>query len=329
MNRSPAPVFATIVVAALAACGTSVPAKSASEGGDASTSAIAQTKPTVPVDGTNPGSPQADNVAQAKQTVIRLAFGNTVMTAVLDDSETSRAFVNMLPLTLTMSRYADREYYAALGELPESGVAIDDYENGDVTYYTDGNSLAIFFGNADVSSQDGLIRMGRITSDLSLFDSVGESAEVTISLSSIGSDSTAFDFSIFKNVEVTGINASELSAEEKEVLYQQARYCEAMTEADTETMRKITSPDMVFAHMSGRRQTREEYFADIENGSLRYFTIGIDNPVVSINGSYASVSYTSVSNANAYGARGTYRIDGTHWYKKLNESWLACNAPEQ
>ena len=329
MNRLPVPVFAAIVVAALAACGTSVPAKSASEGGDASTSTIAQTKPTVPVDDTKPGSPQADNAAQAEQTVIRLAFGNTVMSAVLDDSETSRAFVNMLPLTLTMSRYADREYYAALGELPESGGAIDDYENGDVTYYTDGNSLAIFFGNADASSQDSLIRMGRITSDLSLFDTVGESAEVTISLSSNGSDSTDFDLSIFKNVEVTGINASELSVEEKEVLYQQARYCEAMTETDTETMRKITSPDMVFTHMSGRRQTREEYFADIENDGLRYFTIGIDNPVVSINGSYASVSYTSVLNANAYGARGTYRIDGTHWYKKLNESWLACNAPEQ
>ena len=33
MNRSPVPVFAAIVVAALAACGNSVPAKSASEGG--------------------------------------------------------------------------------------------------------------------------------------------------------------------------------------------------------------------------------------------------------------------------------------------------------
>ena len=67
--------------------------------------------------------------------------------------------------------------------MPENGAAIDDFENGDVTYYTDGKSLAIFFGNADISSQDGLIRMGRITSDLSLFDTIGESAEVTISLS--------------------------------------------------------------------------------------------------------------------------------------------------
>lgn len=271
----------------------------------------------------------SSNETDTEQTEIELSFGATVMTAVLDDSETSRAFIKMLPLTLTMNRYADREYYAALGELPENGVAIDDFENGDVTYYTDGKSLAIFFGNADTSSQDGLIRMGRITSDLSLFDTVGESVEVTISLSGSEANMTDFDFSVFNNVEITGINTSELSADEQAVLYQQARYCQAMTEADTETMREITSPDMIFTHMSGRQQTREEYFADIADGNLQYFKIGIENPVVSINGNYASVSYTSVLNANAYGARGTYRIDGTHWYEKQNENWIACNTPEQ
>lgn len=137
------------------------------------------------------------------------------------------------------------------------------------------------------------------------------------------------DFSVFNNVEITGIDLSDLSAEEQAVLYQQAKYCQAMTEADTETMTEITSPDMIFTHMNGRQQTREEYFADIANGNLQYFTIGIETPVVHINGSYASVSYTSVLNANAYGARGTYRIDGTHWYEKQGENWIACNAPEQ
>ena len=136
-------------------------------------------------------------------------------------------------------------------------------------------------------------------------------------------------FSVFNNVEVTGIDLSELSADEQAVLYQQARYCQAMTEADTETMTEITSPDMIFTHMSGRQQTREEYFADIADGNLQYFTIGIENPVININGSYASVSYTSVLNANAYGTRGTYRIDGNHWYEKQGENWIACNAPEQ
>ena len=265
----------------------------------------------------------------AGQTEIKLLFGDTVMTALLDDSKTSRAFIKMLPLTLTMNRYADREYYAALGELPESGDAIEDYENGDVTYYTDGKSLAIFFGNADRSSQSGLIRMGRITTDLGLFDTIGERAEVTISLLASEADMADFDFSVFNNVKVTGVNISALSADEQAVLYQQARYCQAMTEADTDTLSEIVASDKVFTHMSGRQQSKEEYLADIADGSLRYFTVGIENPVIEINGNYASVKYTSVLNANAYGATGTYRINGTHWFEKQDGVWIACNAPKR
>ena len=318
-------LFETMIAAgmilSLAACGKAEQGKT-SNLEDTSKSTMESTQ-------TDKSKNSTDSKTQSEQTEIELAFEDTVMTAALDDSETSRAFIRMLPLTITMNRYADREYYAALGELPENGAAIDDFENGDVTYYTDGKSLAIFFGNADTSSQDGLIRMGRITSDLSLFDTVGESVEVMISLSESETDMTDFDFSVFNNVEIIGINVSELSIEEQAVLYQQARYCQAMTEADTETMMEITSPDMIFTHMSGRQQTRDEYFADIEDGDLQYFTIGIENPVVNISDNYASVSYTSVLNANAYGARGTYRIDGIHWYEKQGENWIACNAPEQ
>ena len=133
------------------------------------------------------------------------------------------------------------------------------------------------------------------------------------------------DFTVFSNVKITGVNLSELSDEQISVLYQQARYCQAMTDADIDTMRKIVSEDMIFTHMSGRRQTREEYFADIADGSLNYYTIGIENPVIEVNGDTATVTFTSVLNANAYGARGTYRMKGTHKYEKRDGEWIAVN----
>lgn len=135
--------------------------------------------------------------------------------------------------------------------------------------------------------------------------------------------------SVFEYVQIAGINLSELTLEEQSVLYQQARYCQAMTDADTETMAEITAADMIFTHMSGRQRTRDEYFNDISDGNLRYYTIGIENPVININGDYASVSYTSVLNANAYayGAKGTYHIEGVYWYKKIGNTWIACNEP--
>ena len=69
---------------------------------------------------------------------------------------------------------------------------------------------------------------------------------------------TAYDFSIFPNVTITGIDLSALTQEHLSVLYQAARYCEAMTEADIDTMREIVSEDRTFTHMSGMQQTREE-----------------------------------------------------------------------
>ena len=256
---------------------------------------------------------------------IAMYFGDVKVTAVLDDSETTRAFLDLLPLTLEMRRYADREYYAAIDALPENGKSIPDFENGDVTYYTTGKSLAIFFGNADHSSQGDLIRMGKITSDLSLFETIDDSVMVTIALAEREETMKAYDFSALTNVEITGIDLDSLSGDALAVLYAQARYCQAMTDADIDTMRELVSEDMVFTHMSGMQQTREEYFADVADGSLDYFTIGIENPVIEVNGDTATITYTSVLNANAYGARGTYRMKGTHHYEKRDGYWIAVN----
>ena len=83
----------------------------------------------------------------------------------------------------------------------------------------------------------------------------------------------------YTNIEVTGIDTNSLTDEQMEILLFLAQYCQAMTDADTDTMRELVSEDMTYTHMSGKTQTREEYFADIEKGRLNYFTIGIEAPV--------------------------------------------------
>lgn len=129
----------------------------------------------------------------------------------------------------------------------------------------------------------------------------------------------------YTNIEVTGIDTNSLTDEQMEILLLQAQYCQAMTDADTDTMRELVSEDMTYTHMSGKTQTREEYFADIEMGRLNYYTIGIENPVIEVDGDTATIEYTSVLNANAYGARGTFRMSGIHHYEKRDGSWILVN----
>lgn len=129
----------------------------------------------------------------------------------------------------------------------------------------------------------------------------------------------------YTNIEVTGVDVDSLTDEQMEILLLQAQYCQAMTDADTDTMRELVSEDMTYTHMSGKTQTREEYFADIEKGRLNYYTIGIENPDIEVDGDTATIEYTSVLNANAYGARGTFRMSGIHHYEERDGSWILVN----
>lgn len=143
-----------------------------------------------------------------------------------------------------------------------------------------------------------------------------------------GDDMKNYDFSALTNVELINADLASMTDEQLAVVYAQARYCQAMTDADIDTMRKLVSEEKTYTHMSGRTQTREEYFADIADGNLRYFTIGMDSPKAIVSGDTASITYTSVLNANAYGSRGTYRMKGTHYYEKHGGEWIAVNAPK-
>lgn len=332
MKKVPVFIFLPIFAVMLTACGTeSVEIQNTSMQKAEDVSPLPREENT-PENETETGEGEPVEDGGTSSADILITIGDTKVMASLDDSETSRDFLSLLPLTIDMTRFYDREYAGSLSpaSLSRNGEEIDDFENGDVTYYVAGNALAIFFDKETESDQGGLIRMGKITSDLDILINLQGDTQMTITLAEgEGENKMAeYDFSAFTNVELTGADLSAMSEEETAVLYQQAKYCQAMTDADTDTMKELVSEDMVFTHMSGRQQTRDEYFADVEDGSLRYFTIGIDSPVVEVDGDVASVTYTSVLNANAYGARGTYRMKGTHWFEKRNGDWISVNAPE-
>lgn len=133
------------------------------------------------------------------------------------------------------------------------------------------------------------------------------------------------DFSIFKNVKIIGCEPSELSDGEIEVLYTEAKYCQCMVDADIDTMKEIVPNDKTFTHMSGMVQTRDEYFNDIKNGRLNYYNIGIENPDIEVDNNEAYITYTSVLDANAYGAKGVYKMKGTHKFKRIDGEWIYIN----
>ena len=119
--------------------------------------------------------------AQGNRMKIRLNVGDTVLTATLIDSVTSRDFVSLLPITLTLKDYAGTE---KISDLPkrlstENAPSGSDPSVGDITYYAPWGNLAIFYKDFGYSS--GLVILGKIDSGIEAFN-VPNSVRVTIEL---------------------------------------------------------------------------------------------------------------------------------------------------
>lgn len=126
----------------------------------------------------------ADNNVQKESNIpITLTVGETVITAALNNSKTSQDFIKTLPRTMTMRRWGNREYYGKVqSDLSTEGTQRNGFENGDVAYYPPGGSFAIFFNEANPTTPSPLIIMGKISSDLKVFDKMGETVEMKIEI---------------------------------------------------------------------------------------------------------------------------------------------------
>lgn len=106
---------------------------------------------------------------QAKTMKIRMDVNGTQVTATLNDSETSRDFVSLLPLTLTVEDYNGTEKISNLAKKLSTKGAPDgvDPSVGDIAYYAPWGNLAIFYKDFGYSA--GLVKLGQIDSRADVF----------------------------------------------------------------------------------------------------------------------------------------------------------------
>jgi len=114
---------------------------------------------------------------------IILKIEDKVLTATLLDSKTTRDFVSLLPLTLTMNDLFRREKFAHLPRaISEQGKQTHTYEIGQVVYWSPGPDVAIFYRNdGEKIPNPGIIVLGRIDSGVEVLDVAG-SVKVAVEL---------------------------------------------------------------------------------------------------------------------------------------------------
>ncbi len=123
-----------------------------------------------------------DNTNGAVTPIVITANGQRI-TANLNDSQVSKDFIATLPTTLPWFRNYGIEYITELkSPLTETGPFYTDVQPGDLVYYNPMDSITIIY--KPTSSVPTLTKMGEITSDLSVFESLPENVDMRIELGS-------------------------------------------------------------------------------------------------------------------------------------------------
>jgi hypothetical protein len=112
-------------------------------------------------------------------TSITITAGDVVLTATLNDSQVAQDFAATLPVTLPWFRNAGIEYITELSApMTESGPFYTNVQPGDIVYYNPLDSITIIY--EETSSVPTLTKMGEITSELSVFETLPDDVDMLI-----------------------------------------------------------------------------------------------------------------------------------------------------
>lgn len=127
------------------------------------------------------------------------------------------------------------------------------------------------------------------------------------------------------NQEVDAVSSATITSDQKDILETYERFEQTMVDKDIDTLYSLVTPDKTFTHMSGKVQTKEEFFSEIENGTLNYYSYKLNDPVVTVDGDTATLTGSTTLEAKVYGASGTWTLKTNQHFVKQDGKWLLTN----
>ena len=114
-----------------------------------------------------------------------------------------------------------------------------------------------------------------------------------------------------------------MTVDEKETLRElYRRYWQSMIAKDAEGLRTLLAEDYTLTHMTGVRQSREEFLKGLLGGTFHYYSAEHDSIEVTITGDSAALTGRSRVLAAVYGG-GKHRwcLQGDFTLRKENGTW--------
>lgn len=99
-------------------------------------------------------------------------------------------------------------------------------------------------------------------------------------------------------------------------------YWDYMIEKNIEGLRRLMSSDYCLYHMTGVKQSADEFLNGLKSGTFHYFSAEHDDIIVKIQGDEATMTGKSRVVAAVYGGgKRSWRLQGDFTLRKENENW--------
>ena len=99
-----------------------------------------------------------------------------------------------------------------------------------------------------------------------------------------------------------------------------------MVAANTDALDKMLTPDYTLTHMTGYKQSRAEWLAQVKSGEMDYFSTKEVSVTPTVQGDHAQLTGRAITAANIWGIRGTWGLQLIIDYEKHNGKWLMSKA---
>ena len=100
------------------------------------------------------------------------------------------------------------------------------------------------------------------------------------------------------------------------------RYWKCMIDKDESELRSLMSDDYYLMHITGTRQSIDEFISGLLDGTFNYYSAEQDDIQISVNGNTATMVGKSKVLAAVYvGGKSRWRLRGDFTLRKGNENW--------
>lgn len=113
-----------------------------------------------------------------------------------------------------------------------------------------------------------------------------------------------------------------VNKDEAQILAVTRQLTQLMIEGNTAAMAGIVDEHFTLTHITGYVQPKEEWFAEIERESMKYYSAREVKHEIKIAGNKANFMNQNLLDARIWGSRNTWRLQQRMTLEKRGENWI-------